>query len=150
MKPCLGPPPEDLYGPLLGHCAHLAREQMRARMSRYGMTPAQTHVLLYLAEHGPTVQSAVAEGMRVKAPTVNGIIDRMEEKGLLVRTVDEKDARRRRVHLTEKGEGFTSEFKRCFDEAEESIVRGFSPQERELLRTLLCRIIENLEEPILC
>lgn len=39
-------------GPLLGHAAHLTRERMDARLSRYDMTPAQTHTLLYLCGHG--------------------------------------------------------------------------------------------------
>lgn len=136
---------DDFYGTLLGHCAHQAREQMRSRMSRYDMTPAQTHVLLYLAEHGLSAQSALAEVMRVKAPTANGIIDRMEEKGLLVRTVDEHDARRRRVCLTEKGEGMVADLERQFRETEEEIVRGFSEAERETLKCLLRRVIKNLE-----
>ena len=42
-------------GPLLGHAAHLARERMDARMSRYNMTPAQTHTLLYLCDQGGSV-----------------------------------------------------------------------------------------------
>lgn len=137
------------FGPLLGHSAHLAKEQMRTRMSRYDITPTQTHVLLYLTEHGPAMQSALAEALGVKAPTANGVIDRMEEKGLLVRTVDERDARRRLVRLTEKGGTFVEELKECFDRAEEAIVQGFSREEQELLRSFLRRIIENLEEKTL-
>ena len=137
------------FGPLLGHSAHLAKEQMRTRMSRYDISPTQTHVLLYLTEHGPTTQSTLAEALGVKAPTANGVIDRMEEKGLLVRTVDERDARRRLVRLTEKGGTFVEELKECFDRAEEAIVQGFSREEQELLRSFLRRIIENLEEKTL-
>ena len=137
------------FGPLLGHSAHLAKEQMRARMSRYDITPTQTHVLLYLTEHGPPTQSTLAEALGVKAPTANGVIDRKEEKGLLVRTVDERDARRRLVRLTEKGGTFVEELKECFDRAEEAIVQGFSREEQELLRSFLRRIIENLEEKTL-
>ena len=51
MKPACGP---DFLGPLLGHATHLARERMDARLSRYDMTPSQTHTLLYLSSHGYT------------------------------------------------------------------------------------------------
>lgn len=148
MEHCIGPEMK-MFGPLLGHSAHLAKEQMRARMSRYDMTPTQTHVLLYLAEHGPSAQTELAEGMRVKAPTANGVLERMEEKGLLVRTVDERDARRRRVRLTEKGEGMVADLKQQFHKAEQNIVRGFSEGEQEVLRDLLRRVIKNLEETTL-
>ena len=137
------------FGPLLGHCAHLSKERLRGRMARYDMTPTQTHVLLYLAENGPTAQSALAEDMKVKAPTANGIIDRMAEKDLLARTVDGKDARRRLIRLTEKGEGLAKELKTQFGRTEEEILRGFDETEQALLRSFLMRIIGNLEETTL-
>lgn len=138
-------PQQQPYGPLLGHCAHLSRERLRGKMARFDLTPTQTHVLLYLADCGPATQSALAEGMRVKAPTANGILDRMAEKGLLVRTVDEKDARRRLIRLTEKGEGLAKELKTQFGRTEEEILRGFDETEQALLRSFLVRIIGNLE-----
>ena len=42
----------NALGPTLGRCAHLARAGMEARLSRYEVTPVQTHVLLYLFRHG--------------------------------------------------------------------------------------------------
>ena len=77
MKPACGP---DFLGPLLGHATHLARERMDARLSRYDMTPSQTHTLLYLSSHGYTApQRDVVEHLRVRPSTANGILDRMEE-----------------------------------------------------------------------
>lgn len=144
MKPGIKPE-EQPYGPLLGHCAHLSKERLRSRMARFDLTPTQTHVLLYLTENGPSAQSMLAEDMKVKAPTANGILDRMEEKGLVVRSVDEKDARRRLIRLTEKGAGLVEDLKTQFDRAEEEILRGFDAAEQALLRKYLIRIIENLE-----
>ena len=134
------------FGVILGHCAHLAKEQMRCKMARYDMTPAQNHVLLYLAEHGPTPQSVVTGFMRVTAPTANGIIDRMEEKELLVRFVDAQDARRRLLELTDKGHGLVEELKVCFLEAERALVGDLTEEEQEQLRSLLARVMKNLEE----
>ena len=141
---------DDYYGPLLGHCAHLAKEQMRSRMERFDMTPAQTHVLLYLHENGATTQTTLAEQMRVKAPTANGILDRMEEKGLLVRTVDGRDARRRLIRLTEKGEGLVEELRGQFILAESAILQGFDQAEQCQLKSFLQRIIKNLEVRAVC
>jgi len=81
MKPACGP---DFLGPLLGHATHLARERMDARLSRYDMTPSQTHTLLYLSSHGYTApQRDVVEHLRVRPSTANGILDRLEEKGVI-------------------------------------------------------------------
>ena len=128
----------NALGPMLGHCAHLARERMDARMSRFGMTPAQTHVLRYLRQNGGQMpQRELLENLRVKPSTVNGILDRMEEKGLVERSVSGTDARQRVVVLTPAG---------IEREAEALIARGLTEEETDTLRSLLERVIHNLEE----
>lgn len=134
-------------GPLLGRCAHLARERMDARMSRFGMTPAQTHVLLHLRQNGGQMpQRELLDSLKVKPSTVNGILDRMEEKGLVERTVSDADARRRLVALTPAGAAREAEVKQSFLDAEALIVRGLTGAEADTLRALLERVICNLEE----
>ena len=134
-------------GPMLGCCAHLARERMDARMSRFGMTPAQTHVLLHLHQSGGQLpQRELLDSLKVKPSTVNGILDRMEEKGLVERTVSGADARQRLVALTSFGLEREEQVKQCFLEAEALIVRGLTEAEANTLRSLLERVIQNLEE----
>ena len=137
----------NALGPMLGRCAHLARERMDARMSRFGMTPAQTHVLRYLRQNGGQMpQRELLENLRVKPSTVNGILDRMEEKGLVERSVSGTDARQRVVVLTPAGIEREAEVKQSFLEAEALIARGMTEEETDTLRSLLERVIHNLEE----
>ena len=134
-------------GPMLGCCAHLVRERMDARMSRFGMTPAQTHVLLHLRQNGGQMpQRELLDSLKVKPSTVNGILDRMEEKGLVERTVSGADARQRLVALTPAGLEREEQVKQCFLDAETLIARGLTKEEAETLRGLLERVIYNLEE----
>ena len=134
-------------GPALGWAAKLSKANMDARVSRYDVTPAQTHVLLYLQQHGGRVpQHELAEFLRVKPSTVNGVLDRMEEKGLVRRSVSGSDARRRLITLTEKGAEQQALFQQSFLDVEEAMVRGFSQEERETLCALLDRVIQNLKE----
>ena len=137
----------NALGPMLGHCAHLTRERMDARMSRFGMTPAQTHVLLHLHQSGGQLpQRELLDSLKVKPSTVNGILDRMEEKGLVERTVSGTDARQRLVALTLAGRKREEQVKQAFLEAEALIVRGLTKEETDTLRSLLERVIQNLEE----
>lgn len=134
-------------GPALGWAAKLAKANMDARVSRYDVTPVQTHVLLYLQQHGGQVPQHELTGyLQVKPSTAGGVLDRMEEKGLVRRSVSGSDARRRLITLTEKGAEQQSAFQRSFLDVEEAMVRGFSPQEREALLSLLDRVIQNLKE----
>lgn len=136
-------------GPTLGWAAQMAKCAMDARVSRYDVTPVQTHVLMYLHQHGGQApQRELTEFLRAKPSTVNGVLDRMEEKGLVRRSVSGQDARRRLITLTDKGCEQQSRFEESFLASEEAMVRGFSPQEREMLLSLLDRIVENLKEEL--
>jgi len=134
-------------GPTLGHAAHLARSAMLNRVSKYNVTPAQTHVLLYLHHHGGQApQHELTRFMRVKPSSANGVLDRMEEKGLVHRSVSGRDARRRLITLTEKGAEEQAVFQQSFLDAEQAMVRGLTPEEQEALMSLLDRVIQNLKE----
>lgn len=136
-------------GPTLGWAAQMAKCAMDARVSRYDVTPVQAHVLMYLHQHGGQApQRELTEFLRAKPSTVNGVLDRMEEKGLVRRSVIGEDARRRLITLTDKGREQQSRFTESFLANEEAMVRGFSPAERETLLELLERIVENLKEEL--
>ena len=135
------------FGPLLGHCAHLAKERMDARLSGFDVTPAQMHTLLYLHHHdGRALQCEITGHLRVKPSTAAGILDRLEEKGLVERSVSGDDARRRLITLTEKGCQQREQLRQIHQEAETLMLQGFSPEETEQLRSLLERLRKNLEE----
>ena len=76
----------------------------------------------------------------------DGILDRLEEKGMVERSVSGADARRRFITLTEKGREQQALFRKNFRAAEERMLRGLTPEEVETFRSLLGRIIQNLEE----
>lgn len=134
-------------GPTLGQAAAMSKSRMDARVSPYDLTPAQTHVLLYLHHHGGQAsQGELIRFMRVRPPTANGMLDRMEEKGLVRRSVSGSDARRRLITLTDKGDARNALFQEMYLDLERTMVRGFSPSEAETLLSLLDRVILNLEE----
>jgi DNA-binding MarR family transcriptional regulator len=120
---------------------------MDARLCQYDVTPAQTHVMLYLHSHGGTAaQSEITLFLRVRPSTSNGILDRLQEKGLITRSISETDARQRILALTDSGREQVEKFRTCFSEAEAVIRQGLSAAELAQFRELLNRIIRNLEE----
>lgn len=137
----------NALAPQMGHAAQLVRSRLEARLSQYDVTPVQTHVLLYLAHHGGQApQCQLTAFLKVKPSTANGILDRLEEKGMVERSVSGADARRRFITLTDKGREQQALFRKSFRAAEEHMLRGLTPEEVETFRSLLGRIIQNLEE----
>ena len=134
-------------GPTLGWAAQMAKCAMDARVSRYDVTPVQAHVLMYLHQHGGQApQRELTAVMRTKPSTVNGILDRLEEKGLVRRSISGADARRRLITLTDKGRERQARLIESYLAIEEIMVRNFSLEEREALVGLLDRVIQNLKE----
>lgn len=63
----------------------------------------QLYCLLALYEHGPLPPSQIAKYVMVNSSTVTGIIDRLEQKGLVSRLRDSPDRRVINIQLTEAG-----------------------------------------------
>ena len=82
--------------------------------------------------------------LAVKPSTVNGIVDRLVEKGMLTRAPGETDARCRILRLTACGQQFYDDFVSITHEIETLVQRGMTPQEVDTLRRLLLRAAENL------
>ena len=140
-------PKNNGLGPLLGHVAQLSKACMDNRVSRWGVTPVQAHVLLYLHCRGGQASQRELTGLRrVKPSTMNGVLDRLEEKGFVQRSISGDDARCRLVTLTPKGDAQQALFRQSFLEVEQVMTRGFTPEEKALLPSLLERVIQNLEE----
>ena len=114
------------------------------------LTGSEWSVLDCLWRENPqTVMQMVANLSKTvgwaKSTTIT-TLRRMEEKGLVRRSVSGSDARRRLITLTEKGAEQQALFQRSFLDVEEAMVRGFAPEEKETLAALLNRVIQNLKE----
>lgn len=135
--------------PMIGYCSNLCKMNMEKIMSDYGMTQSQTHVMIYLAKRsaeGEVTQSDIERTFRIRAPTVNGIVKRLEEKGLITRGTGASDARCRSIKLTEKGSEMYEIFRHGARESERRITRGMTKEEKDTLVALMRRVVENLEE----
>lgn len=139
-------------GQMLNHCAHLARQYMDRQLRDYQVTPVQSFALIYLhRQEGAAeevTQRDLERELRLKAPTVNGLVDRMVEKGFITRATSRTDGRCRVLSLSEKGREAVETFQAAARRSEELIHAEFSDQEEQLLRELLTRLIANLENEV--
>jgi DNA-binding MarR family transcriptional regulator len=70
---------------------------------KYLISAAQLNCLMALFEHGPLSLSQIARYMMVKSSTVTGVVDRLEQKGLVIRMRNSPDRRVITIQLTETG-----------------------------------------------
>jgi DNA-binding MarR family transcriptional regulator len=70
---------------------------------KYQISASQLNCLLALHESGPLPLSQIAKSILVNSSTVTGIIDRLEQKGLVERSRISADRRVITIYLTETG-----------------------------------------------
>ena len=141
MHPCV---PEH-FGPLLGYCHHQVQKLMGKQLRQYDVTPMQCRTLTYLhRQTAPVNQKALQQYLMVKPSTVNGIVDRLEEKSLLRRSAGSADGRCRFLTLTEQGVRFYDDFTDVIRQVSRQMERGFSTEELDTLKGFLLRVADNL------
>jgi DNA-binding MarR family transcriptional regulator len=105
---------------------------------KYNVSAPQVACLLALLEDGPMALSQVARKIMVNSSTLTGIIDRLEQKGLVTRTRTSLDRRVITIELTEEGRKVAGNapppvqlkivegLKQLSDEEREQIIRALS------------------------
>ncbi len=76
----------------------------RKLATEHKITGPQLGCLLAVKENGPLTSSKLARQVYLSPSTIVGIIDRLEEKGLVQRCRDSKDRRLIHIHITDAGE----------------------------------------------
>ena len=70
---------------------------------KYQVSAPQLNCLISLYENGPLPPSQIAKYIMVKSSTVTGIVDRLEQKGLVKRFRNSPDRRIITIELTDSG-----------------------------------------------
>jgi len=73
--------------------------------------PSQVIAMVSIQERGGCSLSELRKEMHVSAPTITGIIDRLERDGYVKRLADQSDRRVTNVMLTKKGKGIVQQFR---------------------------------------
>lgn len=75
------------------------------------ITQTQIFTIMTLTEKAPVRLSELSKRMNISAPTVTGIVDRLEKLGYVKRIPDGKDRRAINVGLTVKGKNIAKKLK---------------------------------------
>lgn len=135
------------FGVLFGYCDHRVHNLMGRLLREYDVSPMQCRTMMFLhSATGEVNQKALERHLMITPSTVNGIVDRLEKKGLVCRTVSASDGRCRLLALTEDGQRFHDEFHRVLEQVNDRLEKGFSPEEKELFTDLLLRVARNLTD----
>lgn len=111
----------------------------------YQITGPQLGCLLAIKENGAMTATRLARTLYLSASTVVGIVDRLEEKGLLARIRSTEDRRQVQVSLTQAGEKLTESAPSPLQETLSSSLKNLPVLEQVSMTLALDRLVNLME-----
>jgi MarR family transcriptional regulator, lower aerobic nicotinate degradation pathway regulator len=109
-----------------------------------GLTPVQYAALQAVASAPGTDQRTLARTIGLDTSTTGGVIDRLEARGLLLRSANPDDRRVRLLALTDAGQTLLREATPAMLRAQQRILAPLPPAERaEFMRLLRAIVTAN-------
>lgn len=140
----------DSIGCWVGLTARAFERALNDELSPHGITFPQWQVLAWLALDGELTQAQLALRMRVEAPTLVGILDRMQRDGWISREPAKDDRRKKIIRPRAKVRPVWEKVLAACRRVRERALQGVDDSEREQLKNVLHKIRENLkaESPV--
>jgi DNA-binding MarR family transcriptional regulator len=138
--------PEELVSSalfLLKRLGMTAKERSFAAYNEAGLHPYHYAILAVLDEGSLATQGAIADTLGYDKGQLVGLLDELEEAGLVERRRDPEDRRRQLVRMTTAGRKTLERLRRLSNELEGEFFASLSDEERAQLHTLLLRLAEQ-------
>lgn len=115
----------------------------RTQMAGFDLTQVQFAALDAIRAHPGIDQAGVAERIAYDRATIGGVIERLEQKGWILRTVSERDRRARVLSLTEDGETMFAALLPVVQALQIDILEPLSAEERAQFLAMARQVIDG-------
>ena len=145
LKPPNRPPRELVKSTsfLLKRLGFGIKERTMEAFEERGANPYQHGVLCSLSESRAETQAQIADALGYDRSWLVGLLDELEEEGLIERKPDPADRRRNVVTLKPEGEARLSEFREVSKQVEEEFLTPLTKDERKQLHELLMKVAQH-------
>jgi DNA-binding MarR family transcriptional regulator len=130
---------------LIGAARRKMKRAVTDRVREHGLTPLQFWVLVNVDEVDGESLSEVAARLRMDVPTASRTVTQLLKRKLLKSEGDDGDRRRLHLSLTPLAKERIEPLRELAAELRGAAVHGLTKEEEETLRTLLRKIIANLD-----
>lgn len=125
---------------LLTGAQHSVFQYMKKNLAQFDITPIQYGVLGCIWEFDMHNPKDIAAHLGVENSTISGILERMENKGLIRRMIDSTDRRFIHIELTEVSRNLEVPVRTVVAEVDRVVLKQFDEKEIEILKNMLRRI----------
>lgn len=141
---------EDQSGLLLHQLMRAHHNAVTAALNALGLGNIGSPRLLWALSTYPDdpgmapTQKELADRLHSAPPTVAASLKALERQGYVERRTDEKDTRRNRISITQKGRDAIAQGMDAFRQVDAHLYAGFTREEREQVLRLHSRMLANL------
>ena len=132
-------------GYLLARLGAESRRRWVDALSSEDVRPQHFYVLMTLGAVGETSQRRMGEEIGIDPRNLVGVIDVLEQRGLLERVADRADRRRHTLRLTDSGRKALRRLARSGQKAEDELLAPLSNTEQAQLQRLLLKLLPALK-----
>jgi DNA-binding MarR family transcriptional regulator len=130
---------------LLKRLGFAAKERALAAYESTGLHPYHHAILVTLDEGTRETQGSIADALGYVRGQLVGLLDELEERGLLERRRDPQDRRRHVVTMTADGRRMLKRLRTLAREIEDDFLEPLGEKERARLHALLLELAEKHE-----
>jgi len=130
---------------LLKRLGFAAKQRALDEYEQTGLGPYHHAVLTLLDEGVPETQAAIADSLGYDRGTLVGLLDELEERGLVERKRDPDDRRRHVVRLTADGKRTLGQLRALSTRLEDEFLAPLGAEQRATLHALLLELAERHE-----
>lgn len=127
----------DCINFLLTRAHQTVFQYLKAKLAQFDVTPVQYGILKCLWSENSQTPKQIAEVLGLDSSTITGIIDRMENKKLVIRTANQDDRRTLKIVITDRGLELRQPVERAVDEVNKYMLEIFTDEEQKQLKQSL-------------
>lgn len=131
---------------LLTRISHRYSQSLHAELKSIGLTTIATRIVAALNIFGSLTINELCVHAIAEQPTMSRALDRLEGDGLVQRTVQDNDNRKRVIQLTPKGARLFDDIWPVMLAANAAMLDGISQEDQDVTMRTLLQILKNIRQ----